>query len=72
MKNLESIADDLKPPQGMRLLGAGDVASGLMELVTLPFLVLFTLRQTELQLTEWESTQRHHPQVQMFAGSNGL
>lgn len=64
MKNLESIADDLKPPQGMRLLGAGDVASGLMELVT--------LRQTELQLTEWESTQRRHPQVQMFAGSNGL
>lgn len=52
MKNLESIADDLKPPQGMRLLGAADVASGLMELVTLPFLVLFTLRQTELQLTE--------------------
>lgn len=36
----------------MRLLGTADVASGLMELVTLPFLVLFTLRQAELQLTE--------------------
>lgn len=53
-------------------LRAGDVAFGLMELVSLVLLVLYTLRQTEPQLTEGECTQRRRPQVQMFASGNGL
>ncbi len=63
---------DEEPPQGTRLLGTGDVVFGLMELVALLFLVLFTLCQTEPQLTEREGTQRRWPQVQMFASINGL
>lgn len=47
--------------QSVRLLKTRDVAFGPIELVTLPFLVLFTLRQTEAQSTEREGTQK--PQV---------
>lgn len=60
---------DEEPPRGKRLLGSGDVAFGLMEFL---FVVLFTLCQTEPQLTEQEGKQRPWSQVQMFASSNGL